>query len=215
MERLCSSGAVVVFPQGGRPRRSGFEWDHEGDVEYLRALIDWLRDRYPEAERRTCVAGMSGGARMASRFASLQPELVAVLGAVAGLRAPAPTALEYPIRVLAFHGTADRINPFAGSGTERWNESVPEAAAAWAGALGLPSEPTRQELTPHLTRTDFGDPNRAAAVSLFVAQGAGHTWPGSHLPLFPLFLRLILGRTSQDIDATTEIWRAAGASDRD
>ena len=202
--------AVVAFAQGARPRRSGFEWDLEGDVEYLGVLVSWLLARHPEANQRVCIAGMSGGARMASRFASLHPEFVGVLGAVAGLRAPTQTRLDYPIRVVAFHGAADRLNPFAGSGTERWNESVPDAAAAWARALGLPSEPTRQELTGHVTQADFGDPNQAAAVTLFVSQGAGHTWPGSHLPLF---LRLILGRTSMEIDATTEIWRATGGSD--
>jgi hypothetical protein len=65
---------------------------------------------------------------------------------------------------------------------------------------------------------DFGDPSGVAAVTLFVSRGAGHTWRGSRLPLFPpfpgfllsplspLFLRLALGRTSKEIDATTEIW---------
>jgi poly(3-hydroxybutyrate) depolymerase len=107
----------------------------------------------------------------------------------------------------------------AGSGTERWNESVPDAAVAWARALGLPTEPSRQELAAHLTRMDFGDPSDVAAVTLFVSQGAGHTWPGSTLPVLPtspvsplsrLFMRLILGRTSKEIDATSEIWQATG-----
>jgi len=169
MERFSSSGAIVAFAEGELPRRSGYEWDLDGDVEYLRALVDWLLARYPEANRRVCVAGMSGGARMASRFASLHPEAVRVLGAVAGLRAPARAHLDHPVRVVAFHGTADRINPFAGSGTARWDESVPDAAAAWARALGLPSEPTRTELTAHLTRMDFGDPAGAATVTLFVS----------------------------------------------
>jgi len=158
---------------------------------------------------------------MASRFASLHPESVRALGAVAGLRAPAQTRLAHPLQVVAFHGTADRINPFAGSGTERWDESVPDAAVAWARALGLASEPARHELTDHLTRMDFGNSTQGPAVTLFVSQGAGHTWPGSRLrlvpvsplfPLSPLFLRLILGRTSKEIDATTEIWRATSAS---
>lgn len=209
MERLCPSGAVVAFPAAAVPLGSGFQWDLEGDVEYLRALADWLLARYPEADRRVCLAGMSGGARMASRFTSLHPEAVQVLGAVAGLRAPVRARHEHPLRVLAFHGSADRINPFAGSGTERWTESVPDAASAWARVLGLPSEPISRELTPHLTRIEFGDPNQSAAVTLFVSKGAGHTWPGSRLPLL---LRLILGRTSNEIDATTEIWRATSAS---
>ena len=212
MERFCSSGAVVAFPQGASPLGFGFQWDLEADVEYLRELISWILVRYPEADRRVCIAGMSGGARMASRFASLHPEAVQVLGAVAGLRTPAQVRLEHPVRVLAFHGTADRINPFDGSGTERWNESVSDAAEAWARALGLPSEPARREPASHLTRVDFGDPNQAAAVSLFISRGAGHTWPGSRLPLFPLSLRLILGRTSEEIDATDEIWRSTSAT---
>lgn len=221
MGTVCPPGVAVAFPQGAWPRRSGFEWDLEGDVEYLRVVVGRLRERYRDADRRVCVAGMSGGARMASRFASLHPESVRVLAAVAGLRAPAQPRLEHPLRVLAFHGTADRLNPFAGGGTERWNESVPDAAAAWARALGVPDEPTRQELTAHLTRIDLGDPSEAAGVTLFVSRGAGHTWPGSRpslvssgprSPLSPIFLRLALGRKSKEIDATTEIWQVAGAS---
>jgi polyhydroxybutyrate depolymerase len=209
MDRLCASGAVVAFPQGAWPRRSGFEWDLDGDVEYLRVLVDSLRARFPSADRRVCIAGMSGGARMSCRFASLHPGSVRVLGAVAGLRAPAHTRLEHPLRVVAFHGTADRINPIAGSGTERWNESVPDAAAAWARALGLATEPSRRELTAHLTQIDFGNANEEAAVTLFISRGAGHTWPGARVTLFAQFF---LGRTSKEIDATTEIWRATGAS---
>jgi polyhydroxybutyrate depolymerase len=149
---------------------------------------------------------------MSSRFASLHPEAVQVLGAVAGLRAPAQARLEHPLRVLAFHGTADRINPFDGGGSERWNESVPDAAQAWARALGLPREPTRRRPTDHLTQVDYIDPNEAADVTLFVSRGAGPTWPGSRLRLFPMSSRLILGRTSKEVDATDEIWRATSGS---
>lgn len=35
---------------------------------------------------------------------------------------------------------------------------------------------------------------------------------GALSPLSPLFLRLALGRTSKEVDATTEIWRATGGS---
>jgi len=42
-------------------------------------------------------------------------------------------------------------------------------------------------------------------VTLWVCDGAGHTWPGTRLPLG---LRLFLGKVSFDVDATTEIWQA-------
>ena len=43
-------------------------------------------------------------------------------------------------------------------------------------------------------------------VTLFTSKGAGHTWPGGHLGLF---LRLLHGRTSTEIDATETIWNFA------
>jgi len=63
MERLCSSGAAVAFPEASWPLGSGFEWDLEGDCEYLRVLVSWLQACYPEADRRVCLAEtMSDGA---------------------------------------------------------------------------------------------------------------------------------------------------------
>ena len=52
-------------------------------------------------------------------------------------------------------------------------------------------------------RTTYGAEGEPGEVTLFTSKGAGHTWPGGHLGLF---LRLFLGRTSTEIDATTRIW---------
>ena len=126
-----------------------------------------------------------------------------LLGAVAGLRAPSDASLPQHVRVVAFHGTNDRINPYAGSGTARWNESVLDAAIGWARANGLPTEPEESQVAPALTRLAFGPQEHPGAVTLWVSHGAGHTWPGSRLSI-PL--RLLLGRTSHEIDATEELW---------
>lgn len=208
MESLTDHGAVVCFPQGSLRSGSGYEWDLEVDERFLEATIAGLFERFPAAHPRIGMAGMSGGARMSSRFASLHPEKVMILAAVAGLRAPARATLEVPVRVLAFHGTSDRINPFGGSATPRWNESVLDAAQAWARANGHSVEAAQEVVSPTLTRLSFGSDGEPGAVTLWVSQGAGHTWPGSRLPLV---LRLMLGRTSHEVDATAETWRVAGA----
>jgi len=208
-ESLTEHGAVVCFPQGSLPSGSGSEWDLVGDDPYLRATLSTLQAQYPTAHPQVCVTGMSGGARMASRFASMHPDQVMVLGAVAGLRAPVRPMLERPVRVLGFHGTSDRINPFAGGTTDRWDESVVEAARAWAKANGHEGEGEEHAVSPTLTQLSFGSDGDPGAVTLWVCRGAGHTWPGSKLPLF---LRLFLGRTSLEVDATAEIWRAAVGS---
>ena len=136
MESLTKDGAVVAFPQGGASVGSGFEWDLERDAEFLDETITALTNQFPAAGSEVCLAGMSGGARMSSGFAAGHPDRVMVLGAIAGLRAPAAPHLDHPVRVLAFHGTSDRINPFEGGSTPRWSESVLDAAKAWARANG-------------------------------------------------------------------------------
>jgi polyhydroxybutyrate depolymerase len=206
MVPLVESGLVVAFPQASLPVGSGFEWDHYIDMAFLLELISELRVCYPTAATRVCMTGMSGGARMACYFASLEPELVAAVGAVAGLRAPESGNTRRAVPIVAFHGTADRINPYEGSETARWQESVPEAARRWAVANGVDSDPVTTAVAPGVTRTTYGVQGQPGEVTLWTVQGGGHTWPGSPLPLH---LRLFLGRTTTAIDATKEIWSFA------
>ncbi len=128
---------------------------------------------------------------------------------MAGLRKPAVERLKHPVRVVAFHGTRDRVNPYGGGPTARWSESVLDAASAWARANGHSPEPERTEVTRSLTRLSYGPRDDPGAVTVWVCDAAGHTWPGTRLPFW---IRLILGRVSYDVDATAEIWRALGGA---
>jgi polyhydroxybutyrate depolymerase len=197
-----TAGAVVVFPQAIEPIRAGYEWDPRRDDDYLAGLATELLSRHRTPHGRVILSGMSGGARMSSHFASVHPELVGAVGAVAGLRSPA-TPVQRPVPILAFHGTKDRINPYAGSGTQRWNESVPEAARAWALVNGITERPTEVAVSPTLTRTTYGAEGQPGEVTLWRSRGAGHSWPGGHLGLM---LSFYLGRTSKEIDASQSIW---------
>jgi polyhydroxybutyrate depolymerase len=142
MAPLAEEGAVVAFPQGSLPRRTGWEWDLHGDVAFLDAAVDYLRKTFGAGAAPLCVSGMSGGARMASRFSSSGRDPVRGLGAVAGLRMPAVERLEHPVRVVAFHGTRDRFNPYGGGPTARWSESVLDAASGWPGRTAIPPNPS-------------------------------------------------------------------------
>ena len=202
-ERLAqSASAVVVFPQAIEPIRTGYEWDPSQDLDYIARLATELLSRHRTPHGRVIVTGMSGGARMSSLFASVHPELVQAVGAVAGLRSPVG-ALQRSVPILSFHGTKDRINPYGGSGTQRWNESVPDAARAWALANGVTDPPTEVAVSRTLIRTTYGAEGQPGEVTLWTSRGAGHTWPGGHLGLL---LSLSLGRTSKEIDASNSIW---------
>jgi polyhydroxybutyrate depolymerase len=197
-----SASAVVVFPQAMVPFGAGYEWDPGQDVDYIAGLATELLSRHRMPHGRVVLTGMSGGARMSSLFASVHPEFVQAVGAVAGLRSPGG-AVRRPVPILSFHGTKDRINPYAGSGTQRWNESVPDAAGAWALANGITDPPTELAVSSTLTQTTYGAEGQPGEVTLWTSRGAGHTWPGGHLGLM---LSLSLGRTSKEIDATKSIW---------
>ncbi|HLI56185.1 MAG TPA: hypothetical protein VKY26_04025 [Actinomycetota bacterium] len=202
MGRLAAEGAVIAYPQGSIVRsKNGYSWDPEADVEYLDAVIAAVREEFPEAPAPVCVAGLSEGGRMASHYASVRAEQVGALAAVAGLRAPRQLPAR-PVPVIAFHGLEDPFNPYAGRGSPYWFESVPEAAGAWATANGVGGEPEEVELSPTLRMIGYGE-GSAAEVMLCVFARAGHTWPGSHPGRV---LRLLLGRTSGELDATGEIW---------
>jgi polyhydroxybutyrate depolymerase len=197
-----TAGVVVAFPEAARRLGAGYEWDLDGDLEFLAALVAALVERYHPPHERAAMTGMSGGARMSCRFASAAADVVSMVGAIGGVRAPAGQPGR-PVPVLAFHGSADRINPFGGSGTGRWVESVPEAVRAWGAANGHPGPPTVTQVSPTLTRTTYGEPGGPGEVTLWTSKDAGHTWPGGRTGL-PL--RAFLGRTSKEIDASREIW---------
>jgi polyhydroxybutyrate depolymerase len=203
MARLAAAGAVVAFPQAAAPIGSGYEWDHDGDLPFLEQLVSKLISRYSPPGGRVCVTGMSGGARMSCVLAAARADLVSAVGAVAGLRSGGRHTPTRPVPILAFHGTADRINPYLGGNTPRWDESVEDSARHWAAANRMPEQPEVFAVSPTLTRTTYGAEGKPGEVTLVTSKGAGHTWPGGHLGLF---LRLFLGRTSTEIDATAKIW---------
>ena len=139
---------------------------------------------------------------MACHFAYARSDLVTAVGAVGGLRVPDLPAPPRPVPVLAFHGTADRVNPYEGGGAEYWGEGVQAAARRWAAANGLPLEAQEDSPTPTLTRTRYGPDGAPGEVVLWTVRGGGHTWPGGRTGLA---IRLLLGRTTRDVDATARI----------
>ena len=140
---------------------------------------------------------------MASRLAGARSDAVGTLGAVAGLRAP-DRPPGRAIAVIAFHGTADRINPYGGGGREEWRESVPDAARAWAIANGISTSARESASGRSLASTAYGGDGGPGEVVLWTIRGGGHTWPGGRMGLMG---RLFLGTTTREIDATAEIWR--------
>lgn len=204
----------VVYPAG-----TGFplHWRISGedgrtdvpmtDVEFISDLIDVLLDRYPIDPARIYANGLSNGGGMADMLACTLSDRIAAVGGVAGayLFPPKLCRPTRPVPVIAFHGTADPIVPYAGGGSFSPHSDflpVREWAAGWAARNGCWEESMVQSTVGEINTTSYGGCRENAGVVLFTIFGGGHTWPGGEpLP------ELLTGRTTREIDATAEMWR--------
>ena len=215
-----ADGFVVAYPQGAIPLDGGFAWNVPGqplasgaavpkgtpsDVAYLKALVTNLESRYCIDATRVYATGFSGGARMSSQLACDLSGTFAAVAPVSGLRFPSPCPSKRPVPVLAFHGTADPVDPYAGHGLAYWTYSVPVAAARWAAHDGCAARPARGGVAGGYTLTQYIGCRGGSSVELVTVDGEGHEWPGG--PTMPKRILRELGPQSQAIDANAVIWR--------
>ena len=77
------------------------------------ALLDHVEATLCVDVRRVYATGMSDGGAMTSVLACVAPTTFAAFGPVAVQLAP-PSCGDHPVSMVAFHGTADPIVPYAG-----------------------------------------------------------------------------------------------------
>jgi polyhydroxybutyrate depolymerase len=209
-------GFIAVYPDGIRRRwndgrSSGPSQD---DVGFIRSLLDSLNAELLVDTRRIYATGISNGAMFSYRLACDLPGVFAAIAPVAGALpaelAPRCTQAE-PVAIAAFQGTADRFVPYTGGAIVRRRGrvlSAEETMAFWARVDGCSLTATT-ELEPDRTpgdgtrvrRSEYPGCSHGKELVLYTIEGGGHTWPGG-----PNAARLVVGRVSRDIDATTTIW---------
>jgi polyhydroxybutyrate depolymerase len=210
---------IVVYPQGGIPAASGFEWNVPGqpllgggavpagapdDVAFLEQLVAQLERAYCVDRALVDATGFSGGARMASQLGCDAASLFAAVAPVSGLRFPSPCASTRPVPVVSFHGTADPVDPYNGNGQAYWTYSVPTAASRWGTHNGCAATPTSTVVSGGVVLTAYGSCHGGAAVELYTIPGEGHEWPGG--PKEPRRATRLLGPQSTAISANEVMW---------
>jgi polyhydroxybutyrate depolymerase len=204
-------GYLVVTPHGAGwvprwtfPRRPGPD-----DAAFLRAVIDEVAGEHDVDPRRVFSTGISNGAAMTMALAEAWPGTLAAVAPVAGINA-IPARPVAGVAVCAFHGTDDRIVPYAGSsrfaglrpggdlirrgpGPPFELPAVEDVLAAYAHSNGVLHGPVETTVGPDVRHLLYAAEPR---IELFVVGGGGHTWPGS-VPTIRL-----LGATTHTIDAT-------------
>jgi polyhydroxybutyrate depolymerase len=205
-------GFIVAYPSGtGFPKR----WNTSGaageggadDVAFLLELIDALSQQFSIDPQRVYVNGLSNGGGMSYTLACLRPERIAAIGGVAGAYTEPVGGCnpDRPVPVIAFHGTDDRIVPYAGGaagGPQNFVfPAVPDWAAAWAQRNGCDATPDTLPAQGEVSGVRYTGCTDSAEVVFYTVEGGGHNWPGGgRLP------ELIVGHTTQDIDASAVMW---------
>lgn len=215
-------GFIVVYPDGVERSwadgRNASPASKQGvdDVGFLSALIDDFVARGKADASRVYVLGMSNGGFMALTLACRAAEKVTAVGSVTGLMGvelAASCAPSRPVSVAIVAGDDDRLVPFDGGVLPNGRGTIvgaEEAFARWVTLLGCPS-PATVAMLPDAAPDDGTAVERreltgcrgGTSVRLDVVKGGGHTWPSGdrYLP------EGLIGKTSQDVDASAELWR--------
>jgi polyhydroxybutyrate depolymerase len=215
-----TDGFIVAYPQAAIAAGTGFDWNVPGqpllggssapanapnDVDFLQQTITTLEAGLCIDTTRIDVTGFSGGARMASQLGCDLSAVVAAIAPVSGLRFPDPCPATRSVPVMAFHGTADPVDPYDGNGQAYWTYGVPTAAQRWAAFEGCTPAPAVLHPPPDVRVTSYAGCKDGAAVSLYTVIGEGHEWPGG--PHLSRAYTAVLGPQSNAINANNTMWQ--------
>lgn len=210
-------GFIVVYPSGTTLRGGGTgvlpkvwhlrpEANLLANVTFISELIDTLEAAYNIDPTRIYANGFSNGGAMAFALSCRLSHRIAAVGTVAAAQDQRPwswCADSRPVPLINFHGTADLV-PYNGGrvwASPRPFPSVSTWTANWARRNRCAPNPKESVVAADVTRLEYTNCADDAAVVLFTIRGGGHTWPGGKpMPEW------ILGRTSRNIDATSQMW---------
>jgi polyhydroxybutyrate depolymerase len=182
-------------------------------VQYIDDLLDELGQLLCIDTSHVFSTGMSNGGQMSSLLACRLADRVTAVAPVSGVEWNEGCDGE-PVPVMAFHGDADPIVTFDGGGLNAnriadlqfykgnlpedlpTNPGVFETLALWADHNGCRPEPVEEQVTDEVLRYEWE--GCTAPTTLYVVQGAGHSWPGRPMPEF----EEQFGPGTTDIDAT-------------
>ncbi|WPB78900.1 hypothetical protein KYC5002_07005 [Archangium violaceum] len=174
------------------------------DVAFVDAMLAYLDTRVCLDTKRIYATGLSNGGFFSYRLACERAGQIAAIAPVAGMAGFEPCEPVRPVSVMHFHGTDDQVIRYEGGTIPFLGGpyiSAQDSVARWIDLDAC--------LTSAITTYDQGDStcstitncDQGTAVTLCTVQGGGHTWPGGLIPP-----EAGLGNTTQDLDATEQMW---------
>jgi polyhydroxybutyrate depolymerase len=200
---------IVVYPSGtGNPLhwRASEQAETALDVHFISDLIDQLEKNYNIDPTRIYTNGLSNGGGMSFVLAGQLSERIAAFGGVSGayLLPWKDYNPKHPMPAIIFHGTNDPIVPFGGGPSRYFNNPFP-VIADWVRTLaaknGCSEPPVDLPAQGEVSGIRYANCAQNAEVVFYTIANGGHSWPGGgSIP------KVIVGHTTQDIDATRVMW---------
>lgn len=181
------------------------------DVKFVKSLLDDLATVVNIDPKRVYASGMSNGGMMCYRLAAELSDRIAAIAPVSGTMAISEAKPKRTVPIMHFHGTADRVVPFAGpdKGTPKFLtfKSVEDTVRIWAEINHCERKPVAEKIPDKanhettVTKKTYKPKNKdGAEIVLFEIENGGHTWPGRQLPFN------LTGKSTKDISANDLIW---------
>jgi polyhydroxybutyrate depolymerase len=169
------------------------------DVAFTADMIDAISSEYCVNPDRIYSTGISNGGFMSYRLACDLSDRIAAIGPVAAANVTLSCDPSRPVPVIAMNGTDDILVSYAGGLA---------SIEAWAAGNGCSDTTQIVYDEGEVTCVAYEDCAEDATVELCTIEGGGHNWPGA-IDLFELdpVLYWWAGHTTQDIDASREIWK--------
>lgn len=217
---------IVVYPDGFEKHWNdgrGVQWraqaENIDDVSFISNLIDHLSHVLNIDAGRIYITGISNGGMMSHRLGCELSERIAAISPVAS-NIPVNMAPIWspsrPLPVLIINGTEDPLERWEGGeirlGRNTYGTviSVAKTVEFWVEknhCSSLPSVTQLQDKDASDGTTvrieSYGGCQDGAEVVLYAIEGGGHTWAGG-LQYLPVS---IIGRTSQEFNASEVIWQ--------
>ncbi len=211
---------MVVYPAGidrhWNDDRDSQTLPKQEDVKFISAVIDDIQKIYNIDLQRIYATGISNGGFMTQRLAcELSDRITAFASVASTMAAPLSSNCQpkSPRSIVMINSPDDRIIPWNG-GTMTKGEggtilSVPQTIDLWRTKSRCDRHP--QISSPIISNAPndgtqvkiarYGNCLGKNEISLVTIAGGGHTWPGGfNQP------RIIVGTTSNQLDASSFIW---------
>jgi polyhydroxybutyrate depolymerase len=209
MGELADKNNTILVAPLARGRVT--EWDFRtpssdptSDLAFVHDLVKELKSDACIDSSRVYAAGFSNGSVLALALACDGRTKFAAYGAVSGPYWNDSCRGAPPASIIYFHGLRDTVVPYAGANTVIGPlPPVNDVMASWAAHDSCPAASATTTVSQHVRHFTWNKCKDRSGINVYVVDNGGHRWPGGK----PYHSGRVSGVMTQEIDATTLIWR--------